>query len=160
MSGLELEGEGADRYEVERELARGGMGRVLAARDRVLERRVAVKALLDPRPHTVARLVEEAQLTGQLAHPGIVPLHELGGSGRDVFLVMKLVEGRSLKELVDGLAAGDLRVTRRYGVRSLLRLFLEVCEAVAFAHDRGVVHRDLKPANVMVGMSDEVLVLD
>ncbi len=170
----------AGRYEIIEELARGGMGRVLLARDRFLGRRVAIKTLIPGNADDADRLrfVEEAQITGQLDHPSIVPVHELGREGEELFLAMKFVEGRDLKALlramrepdedtVDGSSddhpatAGERRAAKpSYGLRRLLRLFLRVCEAVAFAHDRGVIHRDLKPANVMIGRDDEVLVMD
>jgi tetratricopeptide (TPR) repeat protein len=149
------------RYEVLRELARGGMGRVLLCRDRVLDRELAVKTLLaGGEEGAQLRFVEEAQVSGQLAHPNIVPIHALGWEEGELYLVMKRVEGRDLDGIVKALAAGDPKTERRYPLNRLLRLFLKVCEAVAYAHERGVLHRDLKPANVMVGQGDEVLVMD
>jgi tetratricopeptide (TPR) repeat protein/tRNA A-37 threonylcarbamoyl transferase component Bud32 len=151
-----------DRYQVVRELARGGMGRVLLAEDRLLKRRVAVKTLINlGDPAMQLRFVEEAQITGQLAHPDVVAVHELGRSENGApFLAMKLVEGRDLQALIRDLADGDRKTQRKYPLPRLLRIFLKVCEPVAYAHDHGVIHRDLKPANVMVGQGDEVLVMD
>jgi len=121
------------RYRLKNEIARGGMGAVYEAEDFELGRSVAVKVLA----------THEARVIAKLEHPGIVPVHDAGTlpDGR-VFYVMKLVRGRTL-------AATDP-----------LRLFLRVCEAVAFAHSRGVIHCDLKPSNVMVGEFGEVLVMD
>jgi serine/threonine protein kinase len=141
------------RYELGRELARGGMGVVYAAYDRELGREVAVKVvaveLADP--ETIARLQREARIIAHLEHPGIVPVHDVGtlADGR-VFYAMKLVSGKRLDALArEGPSLGER-----------LRLFLRVCEAVAFAHAHGVIHRDLKPENVMVGPFGEVLVVD
>jgi serine/threonine protein kinase len=140
-----------DRYEVTSRLGRGGMGVVYLARDRVLNREVAVKVLDDlRRTGDAARMLREARILGKLEHPGIVPIHDAGtlADGR-VFYVMKLVRGERL----------DIAVQSRT-LNERLDLFLRICEAVAFAHARGVVHRDLKPANVMLGSFGEVLVMD
>jgi len=141
------------RYELVGEVARGGMGVVYRARDRELERDVALKVIgaanLDS--DTAARLRREARILARLEHPGIVPVHDVGElpDGR-VFYAMKLVSGRRLDELLaEGLP-----------LRERLRLLLRICEAVAFAHAHGVIHRDLKPENVMVGPFGEVLVMD
>ena len=108
-------------------------------------------------PRSLGRFLEEAQVTGQLDHPGIVPVHELGldGDGR-VYFTMKLVEGHDLKRVLELVAEGQegWTQTRALGVLS------KVCEAMAYAHHKGVVHRDLKPANVMVGRFGEVYVMD
>jgi serine/threonine protein kinase len=105
----------------------------------------------------LARFLEEAQITGQLDHPGIVPVHELGldSTGR-VFFTMKLVKGRDLKSIFELVFTGreDWNETRA------LTVLLKVCEALAYAHKKGVIHRDLKPANVMVGAFGEVYVMD
>jgi serine/threonine protein kinase len=143
----------ATRYEVRGEIARGGMGVVYAARDRDLGRDVAVKVIAPEAADadTAARLLREARITARLEHPGIVPIHDVGTlpDGR-VFYAMKLVSGKRL----------DAIVAEAPPVRERLRLFLRLCEPVAFAHAHGVIHRDLKPANVMVGPFGEVLVMD
>jgi serine/threonine protein kinase len=142
-----------DRYEVRGRLGRGGMGVVYAARDRTLDRDVAVKVLDRADPHTeAARLLqEEARILGRLEHPGIVPIHDAGTlpDGR-VFYVMKLVRGARLDAVLD----------RAASLVERLELFMRICDAVSFAHAQGVVHRDLKPANVMCGQFGEVLVMD
>jgi serine/threonine protein kinase len=141
------------RYELEDELGRGGMGAVYAARDTALDRRVALKVLhaADRDPQAAERLLNEARIVAQLAHPGIVPVYDAGvlPDGR-VFYAMKLVEGRRL----DRYCAEESSLPVR------LRVFQKICEAVAFAHSRGVIHRDLKPENVMVGSFGEVLIMD
>jgi serine/threonine protein kinase len=141
------------RYELEEELGRGGMGAVYAARDTSLDRRVALKALFaaDRDPEAAARLLNEARIVAQLAHPGIVPVYDTGvlPDGR-VFYAMKLVEGRRL----------DVYCASQPVLATRLRVFQKICEAVAFAHSHGVIHRDLKPENVMVGSFGEVLTMD
>lgn len=141
------------RYRLGRRVGRGGMGSVYLAEDTSLGRPVAIKVLdLDDRGgHLSERLVREAKVLARLEHPGIVPVHEVGrlADGR-VFYAMKYVDGERL----------DLRTARDPDLPSRLHLFRRVCEAVAFAHDRGVLHRDLKPENVMVGKFGEVWVMD
>jgi serine/threonine-protein kinase len=140
------------RYEVLEAVGRGGMATIFRARDRELGREVALKVVSVPDAGgAAARLRREAEIIARLEHPGIVPVHDVGAlpDGR-VFYVMKLVRGRRLDEAA---RAGS-------GLPDRLRVFLRVCEAVAFAHAHGVVHRDLKPENVMVGPFGEVLVMD
>jgi len=148
------------RFQLVGELGRGGMGRVLEVHDPELRRNVAVKVLLDPsqlEEGQLARFVAEAQLTSQLEHPAIIPVYEMGATADGkLFFVMKKVEGPTLSDLLrDPEAAG-----RPDDLRRLLGVFLKVCDAIAYAHDRGVLHRDLKPDNIMVGRFGEVLVLD
>ncbi len=141
------------RYVLRELIARGGMGVVYAAEDEKLHRRVALKVLdtAGTNAELTQRLVREARILAQLEHPGIVPVHDVGTlpDGR-VFYTMKFVEGLRLDQYVKQLDSLPQR----------LRLFLRICDAVAFAHARGVLHRDLKPANVMVGSFGEVLVMD
>ncbi|HMB55017.1 MAG TPA: serine/threonine-protein kinase [Thermoanaerobaculia bacterium] len=146
-----------NRYEVGERLGRGGMGVVYRAHDRQLGRDVALKVLplaADGDRGAAERLRREARILARLEHPGIVPVHDLGLlADGGVYYAMKRVDGRRLDEVVEGPAAeGELA--------GRLRLLLSVCEAVAFAHEQGVVHRDLKPENVMVGPFGEVLVMD
>jgi serine/threonine protein kinase len=141
------------RYSLLKRVARGGMGVVYAAQDGKLGRRVALKVLDAPERggELARRLLREAQVLASLEHPGIVPVHDVGTlqDGR-VFYTMKLVDGQRLDKHLPALPS----------VPDRLRLFLRICDAVAFAHARGVLHRDLKPANVMIGPFGEVLVLD
>ena len=157
------------RYEIESEVARGGMGAILRVRDVDLRRVLAMKVVLNrgdvsnspeatqTRARLLGRFLDEAQVTGQLDHPGIVPVHELGldREGR-VYFTMRLVAGRDLEKIFELVRRGeeDWSTTRAVGA------LLKVCEAVAYAHSKGVVHRDLKPANVMVGRFGEVYVMD
>jgi eukaryotic-like serine/threonine-protein kinase len=148
----------AGRYQILGEIARGGMGAVLRARDADLGRELALKVLL--RPHRDDnelrnRFVEEAQIGGQLQHPGIVPVYELGTfPDRRPFLAMKLVRGRTLAALL-----GE-RPAPAHDLPRFLAVFEQVCQTVAYAHSRRVIHRDLKPSNVMVGSFGEVQVMD
>ena len=141
------------RYEVRDLLGRGGMGAVYAAYDRELGRLVALKvtSIAASTSDSIARLRKEAGILAELEHPNIIPVHDVGvlTDGR-CFYTMKLVQGRRLDEHVqDGRPLAER-----------LQIFERICDAVAFAHARGVIHRDLKPANIMVGPFGEVLVLD
>lgn len=150
------------RYLLEREIARGGMGAVLRGVDCDLRREVAIKYLLDQTdPKKKLRFVEEAQITGQLEHPNIVPIHELGVDNQQrLFFTMKMVKGRSLAEVLDELRERPKAAEREWPLTRLLTILVSVCHALAYAHARGVVHRDLKPANIMVGDFGEVYVMD
>ena len=150
---VELPDLSATKYRLIHKLGSGGMGTVYLARDAELGRKVAVKVMnvADSSGALATRMTREARIVALLEHPGIVPIHDVGtlDDGR-VFYAMKLVQGSRLDEHVRG--AGSLA--------DLLRIFQKVCEAVAFAHARGVIHRDLKPENIMVGPYGEVLVID
>jgi serine/threonine protein kinase len=141
------------RYVLAGKLGEGGMGGVYRAEDTTLGRQVALKVIRipDSSGELAARLLREAKVIAQLEHPGIVPVHDVGTlqDGR-VFYTMKLVQGRRLDEYV----------AEPVGVPERLRTFQKICEAVSFAHARGVLHRDLKPQNIMVGPFGEVLVMD
>ncbi|MHC4778810.1 MAG: protein kinase domain-containing protein [Planctomycetota bacterium] len=151
-----------DRYDRREEIARGGMGAIYLVADRELRRDVAMKVVLSAGDSDLdTRFVEEAQITGQLEHPNIVPVHELGTrpDGKAYF-TMKLVKGESLQQIIDRLAEGGARARAEHPLAESLRVFLRILDAVGFAHSRGVVHRDLKPENVMVGSFGEVQVMD
>jgi serine/threonine-protein kinase len=140
------------------EIARGGMGAILKGRDVGLGRDLAVKVLLEKHreePALVRRFIEEAQIAGQLQHPGIVPVYELGAfADRRPYFTMKLVKGRTLAAVLAG--RGDPAEDQM----GLLAALLQIGQTVAFAHARGVIHRDLKPSNVMLGNFGEVQVMD
>ncbi len=152
------------RYIVGGELGRGGMGQVLLARDPDLRRNVALKTFLRSKkmsPRRVGRFITEAQLTAQLDHPNIMPVYEIGVQpDRGLYFTMKAIRGITLQEVVRRLRKGDEEIAAEYTQRKLLNTFLQVCMAMAYSHDRGVLHRDLKPANVMLGPFNEVLVMD
>ncbi|MFO0597019.1 MAG: WD40 repeat domain-containing serine/threonine-protein kinase [Myxococcaceae bacterium] len=143
----------AERYIIERDLGVGGQSVVVAARDTALNREVALKTSRH-RGDAAEAFVREARITGQLEHPGIVPVHELGRtSAGELFCTQKLVRGRTLRQALQDATTLDQRL-------ALLPHFIDLCHAVAYAHSRGVVHRDLKPENVMVGEFGETVVLD
>jgi len=152
-NGAELPDLSGTRYRLIAQVARGGMGVVYAAEDQRLLRRVALKVLEVPGSQSdlANRLMREAHVLARLEHPGIVPVHDAGTlpDGR-VFYAMKFVEGQRLDRHIESLAS----------IPDRLRIFISICDAVAFAHARGVLHRDLKPANVMVSPFGEVLVMD
>jgi serine/threonine protein kinase len=141
------------RYRLIERIGSGGMGTVYLAEDSALGRRVALKILDLPelRTELSQRLLREAHILARLEHPGIVPVHDAGtlADGR-VFYAMKFVEGERLDALAKRIDA----------IHERLRIFQRICEAVAFAHARGILHRDLKPENMMVGPFGEVLVMD
>jgi tetratricopeptide (TPR) repeat protein/tRNA A-37 threonylcarbamoyl transferase component Bud32 len=146
--------------------ARGGIGEVFRAEDREIGREVALKRLRDPAAQH-DRFLAEAQVAGQLEHPGIVPVHDLGtDADGHPFYVMKLVHGRTLKEAIAAYHAHAHAQPQadapapEVARHRLLETFVTLCQAIAYAHDRGVVHRDLKPENVMVGRFGETIVLD
>jgi serine/threonine-protein kinase len=148
----------ADRYRMGDEIGHGGMGAVFRAHDSTLGREVAVKLLLERhqgRPDVERRFLEEARIGGQLQHPGVVPVYELGRSAdARPFFTMKVVEGRTLADLLDE------RTSPANGLPRFLTIFEQLCQAVGYAHSRGIIHRDLKPGNVMVGAFGEVQVMD
>ena len=150
----DLAADDPDRYEQVHEHARGGLGRVVRAVDRRLGRTVAVKELLRHDASNEARFLREAMITARLEHPGIVPVHEAGRwPNGDPYYVMKLVEGRTLKELITEAASLRERL-------ALMPHVIAVADAVGYAHSQGVIHRDLKPSNVIVGEFGETIVVD
>ena len=146
------------RYQLAGEIARGGMGAIIKGRDVDLGRDLAIKVLLDShkdKPDVIQRFIEEAQIGGQLQHPGIVPVYELGQFGDErPFFSMKLVKGQTLAQVLG--ARKHLSEDRA----KYLGIFEQICQTMAYAHSRGVIHRDLKPANIMVGAFGEVQVMD
>ena len=152
------------KYAIGTVVAQGGMGAILRAQDVDIGRQVAMKVMLKPETahrEQILRFIGEAKVTGQLEHPGIVPVHELGLDAHDhTFYTMKFVQGTTLKQILGELAAGKPEAIAKYPLNALLNVFLKVCDAVAFAHSKGVIHRDLKPENIMLGDFGEVLVMD
>jgi serine/threonine protein kinase len=146
------------RYRLDGEIARGGMGAILKGHDTDLGRVLAIKVLLEAhkdRPEVVQRFIEEAQIGGQLQHPGIAPIYELGQfADQRLFFAMKLVKGQTLSKLLADRHEPAAERGRFIGI------FKQVCQTMAYAHSRGVIHRDLKPANIMVGAFGEVQVMD
>ncbi|MDP6358067.1 MAG: protein kinase, partial [Planctomycetota bacterium] len=181
---LEMRGKGRDALQDERAIAEGGMGKVLLCTDKSLERSIAMKimqsGIADSEEHRL-RFLAEAQITGQLEHPSIVPVHELGKDEEgSLYFTMKHVRGRSLGQILAeqrsevrgqkadgrGQESGEMRTNKESThqphntLSELLGIFQKTCDAIAFAHSKGVIHRDLKPDNIMVGDFGEVLVMD
>ncbi len=167
---LIAEATGKKRYILGEEISRGGMGAIIRAADRDLRRDVALKVVLDEKEFThkehgkgtdpeelharkLVRFIEEAQITGQLEHPGIVPVHEMGTTETGaLYFSMKMIKGEHFGKTI-------IR-SQQQDIPHLLRIFISACNAVAFAHSQGVIHRDLKPDNIMIGDYGEVLVID
>ena len=143
-----------NHYLIEGEYARGGLGRILEAHDQRLDRPVAIKELIDPRGSAIARFVREALVTARLQHPAIVPVYEAGRwPTGEPFYAMKLVTGRSVRELIDERRSLDERL-------ALLPNVIAVADAIAYAHSMRIIHRDIKPSNVLVGSFGETVVID
>ena len=153
-------GSSARRYRWLGEVNRGGMGIIHGARDPVIGRRVAIKVLRPELEHddrVLDEFAQEAQVTGQLDHPNIVPIYDFGSGDSSPFMVMKWVAGKSLAQL--------LRSARQAGhgtdqLKTFVHIVLRMCDALSFAHSRGVIHCDLKPENVMVGDHGQVYLMD
>jgi len=157
------------RFSILRPHARGGLGQISVALDSELHREVALKELRPERaddPDSRARFLLEAEITGSLEHPGVVPVYGLGSDAQGrPFYAMRFVKGQSLKEAIESFHAtdaGDTSQPRRWNLalRQLLNRFVAVCNVIAYAHSRGVIHRDLKPANILLGPYGETLVVD
>ena len=151
----------SQRYAEEGRIARGGMSTVVRMRDRSLLRETALKRLdsdLAVQRQQIFRFLLEAQITGQLDHPNIVPIHELGRDAEGAFyFTMKLVEGQTLADRIEEYGEARLEPDR---LAELLKILVKVCEALSFAHSRGVIHRDVKPSNIMVGHYGQVYIMD
>ena len=152
------------KYEVETLLGTGGMGEVYLVSDRDLRRRVAMKVL---RPEVAedaefrTQLVAEAQATSQLDHPGIPPVYDIGISAQDrLYFTMKVIAGRTLRDILQDLAARKPDVEKEFTLHRLVSLLERILEPLHFGHEKGVIHRDLKPENVMLGEFGEVHVVD
>jgi serine/threonine-protein kinase len=156
------------RFRIVRPHARGGLGDVFVALDDELHREVALKQIIEKHaddPVSRQRFVAEAEITGALEHPGVVPVYGLGtyGGGRPYY-AMRFIKGDSLKKAIEQFHGDDTLKNspgrRSLELRKLLRRFLDVCNAVGYAHSRGVIHRDLKPSNIILGQHGETLVVD
>jgi serine/threonine protein kinase len=159
-----LAAEQSKKYSVGNLIARGGMGIILNAKEWNCRRKVAMKTIGDTRTASkdqILRFIIEAQITAQLEHPGIVPIYELGVDAKDdVFYTMKLLRGNTLVDILEEIKDENQEVVEEYSLIRLLTILTKICEAVGYAHSKGVVHRDLKPENVMIGDYGEVLLMD
>lgn len=152
------------RYAYQAEIGRGGQGTIISAFDRDLGRTVALKIIRKDTTQSLSlleRFLGESQVTGQLEHPNIVPVHDLGRlPDGTVFYTMKEVEGRSLDQVLRGIRKANPDIVARYSQMRLVGMLQQVCLGMEYAHARGAIHRDLKPANIMLGDFGEVLILD
>ncbi len=156
------------RFRILRPHARGGLGAVFVAMDNELHREVALKQILDKHADDAVsrqRFVAEAEITGGLEHPGVVPVYGLGtDAGGRPYYAMRFIKGDSLKDAIARFHEDEALKTdpgrRSLELRKLLRCFTDVCNAIDYAHSRGVIHRDIKPANIILGKHGETLVVD
>ncbi|MFC2172703.1 SUMF1/EgtB/PvdO family nonheme iron enzyme [Acidobacteriota bacterium] len=152
---------GSEKYQVIKRIGKGGMGSVHLVFDRDLRRRTALKVSMSNEVQHQSRFLEEAQIMGQLQHPNILPVYEIGlAAGKKPFYTMPVVRGRTLRDILQGLITKESKVIRKYSLTRLVQIFLDVVKALSYSHDKGVVHRDLKPENIMIGEHGEVQVLD
>lgn len=152
------------KFTVREQVGEGSMGRVVLARDNQLGRDVVMKTVspaLSDDPEAVTRFLDEARITGSLEHPNIVPIYEMGTAGNhEPYYAMRFVRGETLGAVVKRLADGDADTHERYSFSRRLAVVTQICEALHYAHNRGVLHRDIKPDNVMLGPFGEVLLMD
>jgi eukaryotic-like serine/threonine-protein kinase len=151
-----------ERFEEVRTLGQGGMGEVVLLKDHDIERLVALKRLPEsPDMDRVLRFVEEIRTVGQLDHPNIVPVHDVGVDARGrYYFVMKHLQGETLESIIERLRRGEPAAHARFPFPQRIQVFIGVLNALTYAHGKGFIHRDLKPANIMVGPYGEVTVLD
>jgi serine/threonine protein kinase/transcription elongation factor Elf1 len=168
-TGLSLEGKSEKKAKIQNkkyvfgnEIARGGMGAIVETFDTDIKREVVTKILLrNDSKEAIVKFIEEAQITGQLEHPNIVPVYDLGINDEDlVYFTMKRVRGETLLRIVEKIRKKDPVYLVKYPLDVLIEIIVKVCDGVAFAHQKGVLHRDLKPENIMVGEFGEVLTMD
>ncbi len=153
-----------ERYVPRRELGRGGMGLVRLCNDAQIGRDVAMKVIRDDLRKSDERkdlFLREARVQGQLEHPSIVPVYDVGTDAAGaVYFTMKCLRGMTLAQVIRALREGDPEAARTFTRRRLLTVFASLCQAVEYAHSRGVLHRDIKPSNIMLGSYGEVYLLD
>lgn len=150
------------RYVIGKEIARGGMGKILMTKDVNLRRNIVTKVLLNKKSKLATlRFIEEAQITGQLEHPNIPPVYDLGVNKEDnIFFTMKHIKGETLENIIQQLKKDEAQALAKYSYKTICSIFVKVCNALEFAHSKKVIHRDIKPENIMVGEYGEVLLMD
>ncbi|MFC1849660.1 SUMF1/EgtB/PvdO family nonheme iron enzyme [candidate division CSSED10-310 bacterium] len=153
-------------YSMKGEIGRGGFGSVHLARDKTARRDIALKTFNPAQKGSSltifrGRFLEEARITAQLQHPGIIPIYTIAcDTAGNYFYTMRPVKGEALSMVLTRLKEGDVRTEQHYSQRYLMQILISVCKTMRFAHDHGVIHRDLKPSNIIVGNYDEILVID
>ena len=151
------------KYLKQEALGQGGMGQVLSAVNANLRRSVAIKKLHSGVEDELSKklFIREAQITGQLEHPNIVPVYEIGTDDHgQIFYSMKKIDGIPLDRILEGIKAGKRKYITRFPLSQLLNIFTRICEAIEYALAKGIIHLDIKPENIMIGHYGEVLVLD
>ena len=152
------------RYAFFKTIAEGGKCIIQSCKDLHLRRTVCYKSLrreIADDPIEQQRFLREARVTAMLQHPNTIPIYELSRDTKGhYYFTMKLVEGATLREIIDRLKRGDQKTTEEYSIAALVDVVIQICHALDYAHNHGVVHRDIKPANVLTGPFGEVLVLD
>ena len=152
------------KYIFAKEIGRGGMGAVFETVDQDIRRKVAMKVMLQTTKEdtaTIKRFLEEAQISGQLEHPNIIPVHEIGIDDESkAYFTMKLVRGEDLGFIISKIADRNQEYLRKYSLGTLIQIFMKICDGIGYAHSKGVLHGDLKPANIMIGDFGEVLIMD
>jgi len=155
---------GSLKYSQFKLLKEGGAAKLYSCLDRNLRRRVVYKTLKESHVDDeieLQRFMREARVTANIAHPGTVPLYELGRDRNGVpFFTMKLIHGRDLREVITSLRAGETKTSRIFTLSVMLEIILQVCNVLAYAHNRGVIHRDLKPANILTSQFEANYVID
>jgi serine/threonine protein kinase len=150
------------RYVLGKEIARGGMGKILMTKDVNLRRNIVTKVLLNKKSKLATlRFIEEAQITGQLEHPNIPPVYDLGvNKDENIFFTMKHIKGETLENILRQFQENESKALTKYSYKTISNIFVKVCNALEFAHSKNVIHRDIKPENIMVGEYGEVLLMD
>ena len=152
------------KYEVIREVAKGGMGNIYYVYDKDIKRYTVLKTILPTYKDDldiIKRFIYEARITGELEHPNIIPLHDFGFlPGHGIYFSMSYLTGESLFDIIMKLKARDSDYCAKYDFFTLIRIFRKICDAVAFAHSKNIIHRDIKPENIMVGRFGEVILMD
>ncbi len=149
---------------MKKKISSGGMGNILYVYDKDLQRHSILKVILPKHKGNsslIKSFIKEARITGQLEHPNIIPVHDLGFlPGYGIYFTMNFIKGESLLEIIQKLEKEDREYKDNYDVFILLNIFRKVCDAVSYSHSKNIIHRDIKPANIMVGHFGEVLLMD
>lgn len=153
-----------DRYAQHEEIGRGGMGCVYRVKDQDLNRNIAMKVLtqISHDPESMKRFVAEAQISGQLEHPGLLPIHDFGlnAEGEAFFTMRYVPHHETLHDIIHRLRDGDVKTHKQYSIERRVHIIQQVCEALSYAHARGVIHRDIKPSNIIIGDDGEIYLAD
>ena len=153
-------------YIIQKKIGKGGMGEVYLAYDPLCKRNVALKRILPKYSDNItirSRFLREAKIASRLSHPSIIPIYTIHSDSSSLYYTMPFVEGKTLKEILQNIKRKEqkaLPLSSEESIISLARIFLQVCEAIAYTHSQGILHRDLKPENILIGKFGEVVILD